>query len=198
MPPRKKQPNMQKPPASVEKPAKAIVTALSLADLAPRRGTVIVERPDDQDDLAIPYKELTYKRYWEIGRMVDDPPAHDGTPIDFTKDEKGELRHVYSINWTKYQQARQDVENQRMLMRLAEFVDLPFQSETLEGRAEELQTAVPHDVLKSISAAMATLTLGSESRVSARAAAFHGNGNGNNGNLPADGVVSRKALVESV
>lgn len=189
----RKKPNMQK--AATEKPTKAVVTATSLADLAPRRGTVIVQRPDDQDDLAIPYKELSYKRYWEIGRMVEDPPPNDGNPTDFHRDEKGEIHRLFTINWTQYQQARLDAENKRVLMRLAEFIDLPIDGDTLEDRAETLQASLPHDVVNALSAAMRTLTIESESRVEARAATFRTNGNGNHAHLPADGVVSRKALA---
>lgn len=194
-----KKPQMQKPPAeNGDKPTKAIVTATSLADLAPRRGTVIVQRPDDQDDLAIPYKELSYKRYWEIGRMVEDPPPHNGEPTDFTKDEKGELRKVFSANWQEYQQALLDAESKRGLMRLAEFIDLQMEGETLEERGEYLQNSLPIDVLMALANAMKRLTSGSESRVEARAAAFRPGGNNSSNHLPANGVVDRKALVKSV
>lgn len=173
-----KKPNMQKPPAeNGDKPAKVIVTATSLADLAARRGRVIVQRPDDQDDLAIPYKELSYKRYWEIGRMVEDPPPHDGAPTEFHRDEKGVVHPAFTVNMTKFRQAQAEAENKRALMRLAEFIDLPIEGETLEERAEILQNTLPLDVVNALSAAMRQLTIGSESHVEARAAAFHANGN---------------------
>lgn len=192
---RKKPSTMQKPPTP-DTPQKQVITATTLADLAPRRGTVIVQRPDDQDDLSIPYRELSYKRYWEIGRMVEDPPPHTGEMVDFTKNEKGEVKQVFSVDTLKYQQARADAENQRALMRLAEFIDLPIDGETLEARAETLQNTLPHDVMNALSAAMRQLTIGSEAKVEARAHSFQRNGNGHHGDLPAAGVVSRKALAE--
>lgn len=162
----------------------------SLADLAPRHGTVIVERQDGEQ-LAIPYRELSYKRWWEIGRMVEDPAplkagqGHD----DYAKDENGKLIKVYNVDWIAYEQARLDAANRRAHMRLAAFIDLPFEGATLEDRTAELIESVPNDIIQALSIAMHRMVAGSEARIESRAENFHANGGGNHGDLPEDALV---------
>lgn len=186
----------KKPNETSEAPLEAPkqpVLARKLSDLAPRQGVVVVERPDGQDDLAIPYRELTYKRYWEIGRLVDDPlPLKVGQEHDdFAKDENGKLVKVYKVDWYNWQRERLDAENKRTLWRLVEFVDLEFEGATPEARIEELQNTLPNDIVQALTSALRGLVIGSESRVETRAGAFLVAGHRDNGSVPADGLDSR-------
>lgn len=182
----KRKPQMQKPPPNGNTPPpRTMITKLS--ELAPRTGHVIIERPDGEE-IAIPYKELTYKRFWEIARLVPDPVLPKDNPVDFHKDEKGELRQVFSVNWQEYQQAKVDAESRRAMWRLTEFVDLEFESATVEDRIVELQDTLSNEIVTALLTAMSGMMHESEARVESRSESFHQNGHSHVAHLPTNGV----------
>lgn len=189
MPPRKKL-NMQKPPTDDSEEAAPILVR-SLSDLAPRTGNIIVERQDGEQ-LAIPYRELSYKEWWEIGRRVEDPmPVKTGQEHDdYAKDESGKLVKVYKVDWYAYQREQSEAFNRRVYLRLAAFIDLPFPAgNTLEERADALISQVPNDVLQALSAAMHRMVTGGEARVESRADTFQPNGTAGISHLRKNGLV---------
>lgn len=182
-----KKPNMQKPPAPVETVAPRRITKLS--ELQPRTIDVVIERPNGQESIAVPCRELTYKRFYEIGRLVPDPiPQKGEAPIDFAKDEKGELVKVYDVNWHAHRQAVAEAETRRTMWRLTEFVDLEFEATDIEDRINELENTLPNDVVQGLIIAMRSIVFGSEARVEERAASFHSNGHRNTNHLPTPSV----------
>ena len=168
----------------------------NLSDLAPRTGNIIIERQDGEQ-LSIPYRELSYKEWWEIGRMVDDPmPLKPGQGADdFAKDENGKLIKVYNVDWQAHQRAQSDAFNRRVYLRLAAFIDLPFAGKTLDEKADELINTIPNDILQALSAAMHRMVTGGEARIESRADTFHSNGNSRYADMPTDGMDDRAVSI---
>ena len=181
----KRQTKMQKPHTVVTK----------LADLAPRTGHVLVERPNGEV-IAIPIKELTYKRFWEIARLIPDPVRQKGDLVEYYKDETGKIHEVYATSTAEYQKALVDANNLRVMWRLTEFVDLEFEGRTVEERVEELQNTLSVEIINALNAAMSGMMTESEARVESRSESFHTARPGDNGHLPAVGLDIR-AVAQS-
>lgn len=176
-----KKPNMQKPPTVTSNEPRRIT---KLSELAPRTVDVVIDRPDGQESVVIPCRELTYKRFYEIGRLVPDPiPAIKPETMNYTRNEKGDVIPVYETDWYAHKQAQADAETRRTMWRLTEFVDLEFESADIEARIEELENTLPNDVVQGLIMAMRTMVYGSEARVAERANSFHGNGNNGSSHL---------------
>lgn len=189
----RKQPNMQKPPATIATNEPRRITRLS--ELAPRTVDVVIDRPDGQESVVIPCRELTYKRFYEIGRLVPEPiPAIKPETLNYTHTEKGDVIPVYNTDWYAHKQAVADAETRRTMWRLTEFVDLEFESDDVEARVSELENTLPNDVVQALVMAMRTMVYGSEARVEERASSFQRNGTSRNGDLSADGVVARAVV----
>lgn len=189
----RKQANMQKMPTAPTNEPRRIT---KLSELAPRTIDVVIDRPDGQESVIIPCRELTYKRFYEIGRLVPEPiPVHTDEPIDFAHDEKKNLVKLYGVNWHEHNRAVAAAETRRTMWRLTEFVDLEFEATDIEARIEELENTLPNDVVQGLIMAMRTMVFGSEARVAERASSFHSNGTRHAVDLSANGVVSRKAMA---
>lgn len=148
-----------------------------LSELAPRTIDVVIERPDGQESVAIPCKELTYKRFYEIGRLVPDPiPAIKPETMNYTRNEKGDVIPVYDTDWHAHQRAVAEAETRRTMWRLTEFVDLEFEAVDIDARIDELENTLPNDVVQGLVMAMRTMVFGSEARVAERANSFQRNG----------------------
>lgn len=141
----------------------------SLKDIGRRDVTIEIEHRNEI--LVFQAKTLTFKRFQELGRLVDapQPPAMG---VDANK------RPLYNLNDPGYKKQVDEAENRRGLLRLAEFLDMDIPGETPQEKADALAEALEQDVVISLFNAMWGTVVEGKARVEARAATFHRNGTG--------------------
>lgn len=142
--------------------ASAPVRLTSLADMPSL--DIDVHISTGNEALVIPCRELTYKRFQEIGRMVTEPE-----PKTVGAGPKGP---IYSYSHPEYLQARQDAADRRLYLRLAEFVKLDIPGETLEARAAQLEDALSVAIVTKLAEAMQKTQSEGETRIEQRAVTF--------------------------
>lgn len=147
--------------AEAEKPVR---TLTNLLDLPNRDVPVRIEM--DSETLIIPCRAMTYKRFREIGRLVPDPSP----PVLAGRDGK-----KYDYQDPEYTRKRQDADEQRLYLRLAEFVqaDIPnAPKEDLHARGNWIAEHMEMGIVKALSNAVDQTIIGGEAHVEARVATF--------------------------
>lgn len=134
----------------------------SLADLPSRDIDVRVE-VDGGDALLIPCRALTFKRYQEIGRMVAEP-----TPPVMA----GPKGKIYDYQDPAYQDKRNEANEQRRYLRLAEFIRIDIPGTDLTSKAAWLADNLEMGVLMALARQMDSTLSGGNAAIEARAATF--------------------------
>lgn len=150
--------------AAANPESKPVRTLTSLLDLPNKDVPVRIEM--DSETLVIPCRAMTYKRFREIGRLVPDPSP----PVMAGRNGK-----MYDYQDPEYNRQRADADEQRLYLRIAEFVqlDIPNTSKgDLKARAAWIAENMEMGIVKALSNAIDQTIVGGEAHVEARAASF--------------------------
>lgn len=135
----------------------------SLTQLPSRDMPVRIEIEGQEDAIVIPCRALTFRRYQEVGRLVADatPPTMAG--------KNGVL---YDWQNPDYRAKQEAIQEQRNMLRLAEFVRADIPGDTLEAKAEWMASELEMGVVYALKAAMDKTLQGGGAAVNARAGTF--------------------------
>ena len=135
----------------------------SLTQLPSRDLPVTIEIEGQDEMIVIPCRALTFRRYQEIGRMVPDvaPPTMAG--------KNGIL---YDWQNPEYKAKQEAVQEQRNMLRLAEFVQADIPGNTLQDKADYIANELEMGVVYALKSAMDKTMQGGGASVSAREANF--------------------------
>lgn len=151
-------------------------TITKLADLERRHITVIVER--DDDELEIPCKTLTWKRWQDLGVQVPDP-----APPIFGVDRNGRPQPNY--NDPTYLAEKEAANTRRLYLRLLDFLDIDIPGDTPEARMTALQDTLEVGLVNRLASVMGQFAREGEARIETRAATFHDADQSGDANVPA-------------
>ena len=135
----------------------------SLLQLPGRDVPVTIEIEGQNDPIVIPCRALTFRRYQEVGRMVTDaaPPTM-----------AGKNGVIYDWQNPDYRARQEAVQEQRNLLRLAEFVRAEIPGDNLQAKADWMMDNLEMGVVYALKAAMDKTLQGGGAAVNARAGAF--------------------------
>ena|SRR5690554_4105112 len=138
---------------------------LVLTDLTqlPGRDIDVRIELDGGQAIVIPCRALTFKRYQEIGRMVTDPMP----PV-----MAGPKGKIYDFQDPVYQSKRDEANERRRYLRLAEFVRAEMPGETLQEQADWLADHLEMGILMALARQMDSTLSGGMAAIEARAATF--------------------------
>lgn len=91
---------------------------------------------------AIPMRTLSFGRWLEIDRMVADPPPHIAGG-----NAKGP---IYDYNNVDYLRARAQADERRLMLKIAEAIALPIPGDTLEAKADYIDTKMDGMIVNSL------------------------------------------------
>lgn len=136
----------------------------SLLQLPSRDVPVKIEIEGQDDPIVIPCRALTLKRYQEIGRMVADvqPPSM-----------AGKTGMMYDWQNPDYRAKQEAVQEQRNMLRLAEFVQADIPGASLQEKADWMADNLEMGVIYALKSAMDRTLQGGGAAVNARAETFH-------------------------
>lgn len=135
----------------------------SLTQLPSRDVPVRIEIEGQANPVIIPCRALTFRRYQEIGRMVPDvaPPSM-----------AGKTGVMYDWQNPEYKAKQEAAQEQRNMLRLAEFIQADIPGNTLQDKADYIASELEMGVVYALKSAMDKTIQGGGASVSAREANF--------------------------
>ena len=142
-----------------------VQTILDLSALPSRDFMVNIElsSEDTPTIIQIPCRAMTFKRYQEIGRMVEDPDP------PYVAGKQGK---IYDFQDRAYLRAKEVAGEKRQYLRLAEFVQATIPGADLQEKADWMAEHMEAGILLALRRAMDGSMIGGVAHIEARAESF--------------------------